>query len=96
MELDSCLSAPPEWPRRTIIEICERFTSGGTPSRARPEFYGGRIPWVKTKELTDKILWSAEEYITEAGLAGSSAKLLPAGTVLMAMYGATVARLRTH
>lgn len=93
MELDSCLTAPPDWPRRTISEICERFTSGGTPSRARPEFYGGRIPWVKTKELTDRTLWNAEECITEAGLAGSSAKLLPAGTVLMAMYGATVGKL---
>ena len=93
MELDSCEYAPASWPRRTIGEVCKRFTSGGTPSRSKPEFYGGDIPWVKTKELTDGMLWSTEECITYAGLANSSAKLLPAGTILMAMYGATVGKL---
>ena len=65
-------------------------TSGGTPSRSRPEFFGGTIPWVKSGELAQGIVAVTEENITEAGLAGSSAKIMPVGTVLLAMYGATV------
>jgi len=67
-----------------------KTSSGGTPSRKRPDFYGLGIPWIKTKELNDGFLFEAEEEITEAGLEGSSAKIFPAGTVLLAMYGATI------
>jgi type I restriction enzyme S subunit len=69
-----------------------KTSSGGTPSRKRPEFFGSGIPWLKTQELNDGILFGAEEEITEAGLQGSSAKVFPAGTVLLAMYGATIGR----
>lgn len=81
------------WEPRTIAELCSRVTSGGTPSRARPDYYGGRIPWVKTGELLDREILDTEEHLTDAGLQDSSAKLLPLGTVLMAMYGATVGAL---
>jgi type I restriction enzyme S subunit len=67
-----------------------KTSSGGTPSRKRPDFYGPGAPWIKTKELNDGFLFEAEEEITEAGLEGSSAKIFPAGTVLLAMYGATI------
>jgi type I restriction enzyme S subunit len=67
-----------------------KTSSGGTPSRKRPDFYGVGVPWVKTKELNDGFLFETEEEITGAGLAGSSAKLFPTGTVLLAMYGATI------
>jgi len=68
--------------------------SGGTPSRDRAaEFYGGSIPWVKSGELRESVILSASETITEAGLANSSAKLVPAGALLVAMYGATVGRV---
>lgn len=69
-----------------------KTSSGGTPSRKRPEFFGPGIPWLKTQELNDGFLFGAEEEITEAGLKGSSAKVFPAGTVLLAMYGATIGR----
>ncbi|MPS47835.1 restriction endonuclease subunit S [Methylobacillus sp.] len=94
MELETCLSAPGDWQRVTIEDVCVKFTSGGTPSRRRPEFYqDGIVPWVKTKELLDVILQDAEEWITEEAIADSSAKRLPRNTVLMAMYGATVGQL---
>lgn len=67
--------------------------SGGTPSRGVPEYFGGSIPWVKTKELSDGFIWNTEEKITELGLSKSSAKLFPMKTVLMAMYGATIGKL---
>ena len=77
-----------------VRDLCIRVTTGGTPSRRRIEYFDeGRIPWVKTQELTDRVLHETTEHITEEALADSSAKLLPAGTVLVAMYGATAGHL---
>ncbi|UFI44222.1 restriction endonuclease subunit S [Pseudomonas savastanoi] len=70
-----------------------RTGSGGTPSRKKPEFYGGDYRWVKTKELQDCPVFDTEERISEEGLKKSSAKLFPRNTVLIAMYGATIGRL---
>jgi len=82
------------WTSRSVAELCSRVTSGGTPSRSRVEFYHpATIPWVKTGDLDDAPVTHYSEFISESGVAESSAKLLPAGTVLMAMYGATVGKL---
>ena len=80
------------WQIKTLGNVC-RTSSGGTPSRSRPEFFNGSIPWVKSGELTDGLVSEVSEFISEEALAGSSAKLLPAGTLLIAMYGATVGKL---
>lgn len=79
---------------KSIDDVCLRVTSGGTPSRSNSSFYtDGLLPWLKTQELKDEWLDDADEHITEAALASSSAKILPKNTVLMAMYGATVGQL---
>lgn len=83
---------PQSWAVATLREIAET-SSGGTPSRARPDFYGGSIPWVKSGELNDGIVRSTEEAITNEGLKNSSAKLFPSGTLCVALYGATVGRV---
>ena len=68
--------------------------SGGTPSRTHPEYYeDGTVDWVKSQELLDGFVLSTEERITEAALKISSAKLFPANTVLIALYGATIGKL---
>lgn len=77
---------------KKLGHIC-KTTSGGTPSRNNPAFYGGHIPWIKSGELRDGIIAPAEEYITDRAIKNSSAKLFPAGTLLIAMYGATVGKL---
>ena len=64
--------------------------SGGTPPKSHPEYYGGNIPWIKTGDLKSEYLYMAEDYITEEGLNNSSAKIYEKGTVLLAMYGATI------
>ncbi len=94
MHLDACSIAPDSWRRLAIKDICRKVTSGGTPSRKRPEFYAdGNICWVKTKELNDAFIIDTEEKITTDAVQSSSAKVLPAGTILLAMYGATVGML---
>ena len=75
-----------------IEDFC--FTgSGGTPSRANASFYQGHIPWVKSGELRECVILKTEENITEEAINESSAKMVPSGAILMAMYGATVGRL---
>ena len=79
---------------KKLGEIFE-IGSGGTPSKKHPEYYDpeyydGNIPWVKTGDLKDEYLYSVEDCISEEGLNNSSAKMYPSGTVLIAMYGATI------
>lgn len=67
--------------------------SGGTPSRGNPAFWsGGTTPWVKTTEVDYCVINETGEHITPLGLESSAAKMLPVGTLLMAMYGQGVTR----
>ena len=77
---------PEGWSIKTIDEIAV-VKSGGTPSRKEPAYWGGDIPWVTTTEVQFNTIFDTEQKITTAGLENSSAKLFPAGTLLMAMYG---------
>jgi len=61
--------------------------TGGTPVRDTPEYWGGSIPWVGTGEIDFNIIQSHTDHLTQKGLDASAAKLLPKGTLLMAMYG---------
>lgn len=75
-------------PLGTIASV----SAGGTPSRSEPSYWNGTIPWITTSQVDFGVIESASEFITEAGLAGSSAKLFTAGTVVMAMFGQGVTR----
>jgi len=68
--------------------------TGSTPDRNDPRYWNGSIPWLKTGEINWAPIREADEFITEEGLANSSAKLAPPGTMLMAMYGQGVTRGR--
>lgn len=75
----------------TILGDVVETTSGGTLSRKNEKYYqNGTIDWVKSKELNGTFLLETEEKITEDAVANSSAKFIPANSVLIAMYGATV------
>jgi type I restriction enzyme S subunit len=82
---------PKNWVECTLGEIAE-WGSGGTPSRGVSEYYNGTIPWLKTGDLNDDIITVVNEYITELGLKNSSAKVFPKGSVVIAMYGATIGK----
>ena len=64
-----------------------KISSGGTPDRNHPEYWNGNTPWIKTGELQNDIITSAEEYITDEGLNNSSAQIFDVDTILVAMYG---------
>lgn len=75
---------------KTVADFCVDTKSGSTPSRTTNEFWeDGTISWVKSGEVHNNITLETEECITQEGLDGSSTKLLPKDTVLMAMYGVT-------
>ena len=83
---------PRDWEWVSLGNIC-RTTSGGTPSRKNKEYFEGDIPWVKSGELPDGPVSEIEEYITGDAVKNSSAKQFPKGTLLIALYGATVGKL---
>ena len=84
---------PKNWNISKIGYVCN-VSSGGTPDRSRQEYWNGKIPWIKTGEINFNQIQAAEEYITEEGLINSAAKVMPPGTLLMAMYGQGVTRGR--
>ncbi len=67
--------------------------AGSTPSRTNSSFYGGDIPWLKTGDLTDGNVDKIPEKITQLALEKCSLKVNPVGSVLIAMYGATIGKL---
>jgi type I restriction enzyme, S subunit len=77
---------PVAWEERALGEIAV-IGSGGTPSRSNPAYWNGSIPWITTAQVDFNEILEAIEYITSAGLKSSAAKLLPPGTLLMALYG---------
>ena len=84
----------PEGWKRNKISTYYDTCSGGTPSRTHEEYFeAGIYPWVKTGEIKDCIIIDTEEYITQQAVKKSSAKLLPAKSVAMAMYGVNIGQL---
>ena len=81
-----------DWEETTIGECC-KLGSGGTPSKSHPEYYeNGDIPWLKTGEIDWNDIYDVEEKITNEGVENSSAKIFPAESVVVAMYGMGVTR----
>ena len=75
------------------LESIGNWQTGSTPSRRNDEYYGGSIPWIKTGDLNNGYIIDIPEYITEKALNETAVKLIPAGTVLIAMYGATIGKV---
>lgn len=80
------MSSDHKWIKCTIGAIA-RVNNGSTPSRQKPEYWDGNIPWVSSGEVRNNFIYETLEQITEDGFDNASVKLLPVGTVLIAMIG---------
>ena len=76
----------------TLGEVC-KCELGGTPSRTKPEYWGGKIPWINSGEVNNFRIIKPSEYITETGLEKSATKLLPQKTTVIAITGATLGQV---
>lgn len=77
---------PPGWEWATLDDVAA-WGSGGTPRVGSADYYGGEIPWAVIGDLNDGIVDTTRNSITQQGLKASSAKLVPPGAILIAMYG---------
>lgn len=78
---------PCGWQIKKMPQVV-KWSSGGTPKATEKSYYdGGSIPWLIIGDLNDGIVRKASTNITELGLNNSSAKIVPVGTLLVAMYG---------
>lgn len=77
-----------------IKDVC-KVNSGGTPSRSNKSYYQGNIPWIKTGEVLNEIIYDTEEHISEDAISHSSARVYPKGSLIIAMYGQGDTRGRT-
>lgn len=86
---------PEHWDVWKLAHAFTQIGSGTTPKTDKREYYeGGVIPWVNTGDLNDGELHDCEKQVTELAVVDhSSLKTYPAGSLLIAMYGATIGRL---
>jgi len=81
---------PEGWSVKLAKDFCSKVQNGGTPKRSESDFWeGGMIPWLASGEVRQSIIVETGQYITERGLASSSAKWNPPWTTVIALYGAT-------
>ncbi len=92
-EIDWIGLVPSFWKKDKLFRLCDKMGSGGTPRSTNEDYYGGDIPWIQSGDLTDGYVSETEKKITDEALSSSSAKMFPKGTLLVAMYGATIGKL---
>lgn len=78
-----------------VSKIGDRFYVylGGTPSREKPEYWGGEIPWINSGKVNEKRIIDESEFITELGLRKSATEILPRRTTVLAITGATLGQV---
>lgn len=81
--------------RVSLQDCCDAIFSGGTPLTSHKEYYDGNIAWIRSGEIDFNRIYEADRNITIEGLGNSSAKIIRPKSVVMAMTGATVAKVAT-
>jgi type I restriction enzyme S subunit len=84
---------PKHWNKEKLFRLADKMGSGGTPKSTNQDYYGGHISWIQSGDLNDWIVSTTKKTITEEALNNSSAKMFKKGTLLIAMYGATIGKL---
>ena len=83
---------PEGWEYRKIGDVYKTVL-GGTPSRAKSNYWGGDIPWINSGEINKLRIIQASEMITQEGYDNSSTKLMPVHTTILAITGATLGQV---
>ena len=93
--VDSELGEIPEgWVVGAVRQLSERIHNGGTPKRSEPRYWeGGEIPWLTSGEVRQSFILGTQNFISQEGLAKSSAKMVPERSILVALYGATAGQV---
>jgi len=78
---------PAGWEVSKLGDVVNNIVLGGTPSRNKPEYWGGDVPWIKSGQLNDTRVTEGTEYITKDGLENSATKMMPKRTVMIAITG---------
>ena len=71
----------PKWPREVLGKLAEVF-SGGTPAKAKPEYWNGEVPWVSPKDMKTDLIVDTEDHISESAVSDSAVNSVPTGTIL--------------
>ncbi len=83
---------PENWEWTRMGQIGD-WGAGSTPQRGNAMYYNGNIPWLKTGELNNGIVYDTEEKVTQKAFQDCSLRMNKIGDVLIAMYGATIGKL---
>lgn len=84
--------AKEDWERKKIGDVLLTVL-GGTPSTSKEEYWNGNIPWINSGEVNKFRILEGSKFITELGLKKSNTKLLPTGTTVLAITGATLGQI---
>lgn len=86
--VESDLGLVPEgWEVVNASKICEKITSGGTPSTKIEKYWNGNIPWLSSGETRNHFILTTENTITPEGVSNSSTRFIKAGTTIVASAG---------
>ena len=66
-----------------LRECCIDVRGGGTPSMKHPEYYGGDVPFIKSGDVKDNLVFSGALWLTEKALSETTAKYIPEGSVIV-------------
>ncbi|WP_436413167.1 restriction endonuclease subunit S [Petrimonas sp.] len=92
LHYENFFEVPDSWTWVELGEIGD-WQSGATPSRSNKDYFNGDILWLKTGDLNDNYIYEIPEKISKKALIETSLKVNPPGSVLMAMYGATIGKV---
>lgn len=71
------------WETDKVVNVCSKIFGGGTPSKAKPEYFIGNIPWVTPKDMKSEYIFDSIDHVNLKAIENSSAKLIPSGNLLM-------------
>jgi len=77
------ISNDKNWEFIPITNVCKNILGGGTPSKSKPEYYNGNIPWVTPKDMKHTIISDSIDHITEDAIKNSSTNLIETNSILM-------------